>query len=66
MTDQEFKTAVMERFDGMDQRLDELTAETSLMRAALERFGFMGKAPTPPPTTRGESRPPMAAKGKGQ
>ncbi len=35
----EFREAVMKRFDGIDNRLDELTAETSLMRAALERFG---------------------------
>lgn len=37
-----------ERLDSIDTRLDELTAEVSLQRAALERFGFMRKRPTPP------------------
>ena len=39
---------VCERLDSIDTRLDELTAEVSLQRAALERFGFMRKRPTPP------------------
>ena len=41
MTDDQFKAEVMSRFDRIDNRLDEQTAEISLMRAALERFGFM-------------------------
>ena len=45
---QEFRREVLQRFDNIDQRLDELTAELSLQRAALERFGFMRRRPTPP------------------
>ena len=73
MTDAEFQTAVLQRFDAIDQRLatndqrlDELTAETTLMRAALERFGFMGRTPKPPapgPSHGGASGMPVAAKG---
>lgn len=44
----EFRQEVLRRLDSIDQRLDELTAEVSLQRAALERFGFMRKRPTPP------------------
>ena len=53
----EFRTEVLQRFDALDQRLDELTAEVSLQRAALERFGYMRRRPTPPAWTGG----PMAA-----
>ena len=45
--DQRFD-AVDHHLAALDQRLDELTAEASLQRAALERFGFMGRRPTPP------------------
>ncbi len=44
----EFRREVLQRFDNVEQRLDELTAELSLQRAALERFGFMRRRPTPP------------------
>ena len=44
----EFRGEVLQRFDNLDQRLDELTAEVSLQRAALERFGFMRRRPIPP------------------
>ena len=72
MSDAEFQAAVLQRFDTIDQRLDridtrldELTAEVSLQRAALERFGFMGKRPTPPAGGYGGgSGLPMAAKGE--
>lgn len=59
--------AINARLDGIDNRLDELTAEVSLQRAALERFGFMGKAPEPPAasgSSGGGAGVPMAAKGK--
>ena len=55
-----------QRLGTIDQRLDELTAETTLMRAALERFGFMGRAPKPPaagPSYGGAGGMPVAAKG---
>ena len=56
---------IEERLDRIDTRLDELTAEVSLQRAALERFGFMGKRPTPPAGGYGGgSGLPMAAKGE--
>ena len=63
--DQRFD-AIDRRLDTVDHRLDELTAEVSLQRAALERFGFMGKAPKPPtadPSYGGGSGLPVAAKG---
>ncbi len=62
----DFKDQVLGRLDDIDGRLDELTAEVSLQRAALERFGFMGKAPKPPtsggPSYTGGTGLPMAAK----
>ena len=80
MKQDQFQSEVLSRLDnidssvkgidsslkGLDERLDELTAEVSLQRAALERFGFMGKAPRPPAgsTSGGESGGlEMAAKG---
>lgn len=56
----EFRREVLQRFDNLDHRLDELTAEVSLQRAALERFGFMRRRPTPPSSGGG----PMAATGQ--
>lgn len=59
----------LDRIDGhlvsIDNRVDELTAEVSLQRAALERFGFMRKRPTPPQggDWPGGDTAPIAAKG---
>lgn len=74
MKQDQFQAEVLSRLDnidsslkGLDERLDELTAEVSLQRAALERFGFMGKVPKPPAgsTSGGESGGlAMAAKGQ--
>ena len=66
MTDDQFKAAfagINARFDRIDYRLDEQTAEISLMRAALERFGFMGKVPSAPAGSGSGAGLPMAAKG---
>ena len=57
----------LQRLDSIHGRLDELTAEVSLQRAALERFGYMRKRPTPPEggyAGGGGSGVPTAAKGK--
>ena len=40
--------AIAQRLAANDHCLDELTVETTLMRAALERFSFMGRSPKPP------------------
>ena len=59
----------LDRIDGhlvnIHNRMDELTAEVSLQRAALERFGFMRKRPTPPQggDLSGGDTAPIAAKG---
>ncbi len=71
MTDTEFRKEVLARFDQIDSRLDgitaeldSITAEMTLMRGALERFGFMGKAPTPPSAGSGH-RPGLSMTAKG-